>query len=103
MLQYKDLTQNQIDTLLYFAYGYSLKKIAKKQKISLSTVQQRIKSCKKKHPEAFDNASCLRNSYKRAKENIHNVEHIDKPDIWWDFKKSGSGDAIKYSDLSYDL
>ena len=101
-MDYKELTQKQIDTLMYFAWGNSLRQVAKIQKVSLSTVQQRIKSCKKKHPEAFDNASCLRNSYKRAKENIRIVEHIDRPDIWWDFKKSGSGDDIKHSDLSFD-
>ena len=69
------MTQKQIKTLVLFAQNYPLPIIAKKQKVSLSTIRERIKSLSINHPDEFNNALGLRNAYKK------NYESIKQPHI----------------------
>ncbi|KKN73097.1 hypothetical protein LCGC14_0404060 [marine sediment metagenome] len=71
------MTDKQITTLLLFAQNYPLQTIAKKQKVSLTTIRQRIKSLLKNHPKEFCNATALRNTYKRNRESIRNTKRLD--------------------------
>ena len=77
MIDYKELTDKQIETLLLFAQGYAIKKIAAMQMVGVGTVQQRLKRCKHKHRQAFDNACGVRNAYGRSKQAIENPISMD--------------------------
>ena len=68
------LTTKQTLTLILFAQNYSLQVIAKKQKVSLTTIRQRIKALSENHSREFDNAFALRESYKRLRNGIRNCE-----------------------------
>jgi len=72
MIEYKELTDKQIETLLLFAQGYAIKKVAAMQMVGVGTVQQRLKRCKHKHRQAFDNACGVRNAYRLAEQSISN-------------------------------
>ncbi len=67
------MTTKQIATLVLFAQNYSLVIIAKKQKVSLTTIRQRIKAFSKNHQKEFNNALGIRESYKRTRDGIRNV------------------------------
>ena len=68
------MTKKQITTLVLFSQNYSLATIAKKQKVSLTTIRQRIKALSKNHPKEFNNALGVRESYKRTRDGIRNCE-----------------------------
>lgn len=67
------MTTKQATTLVLFAQNYSLQTMAKKQKVSLATIRERIKSLSKNHSKEFDNAVGLRESYKRIRDGIRNA------------------------------
>lgn len=73
------MTSKQTTTLLLFAQNYSLLAIAKKQKVSLATIRERIKSLSKNHSKEFGNALALRNIYKKSREAIKtkNIKSFD--------------------------
>jgi len=64
------MTDKQKETLVLFAQNYLLTVIAYKQRVSLSTIRERIKSLSKNHPKEFDNAVRLRDIYKKEKHQI---------------------------------
>ncbi len=68
------MTNKQIKTLLLFAQNYSLQTIAKKQKVSLATIRERIKSLSKNHSRQFNNSLALRETYKRNRDAIRNAK-----------------------------
>lgn len=69
------MTTKQTATLLLFAQDYSIVAIACKQKVSQSTIRERIKALSKSHPDEFDNAVSLREAYKNTREAIKNVKY----------------------------
>ena len=83
------MTKKQTKTLVLFAQNYSLPVIAKKMRVSLTTIRQRIKALSKNHSREFNNALALRNSYKRTRDSIRNAARIglgfwDWDDFSWD-------------------
>lgn len=68
------MTSKQITTLVLFSQNYSLATIAKKQKVSLTTVRERIKTLSKNHSREFNNAFGIRESYKRTRDGIRDCE-----------------------------
>lgn len=68
------MTKKQTTTLVLFAQNYSLQTIAKKQKVSLTTIRERIKTLSKNHQREFGNALGIRESYKRTRNGIKNCE-----------------------------
>ncbi len=66
------MTEKQITTLLLFAQNYPLVTIAKKQKVSLTTIRQRIKTLSIRHQKEFNNALGIRETYKRIRDGIRN-------------------------------
>ena len=71
------MTDKQIKTLVLFAQNYSLLIIAKKQKVSLTTIRQRIKTLSKNHQKEFNNALGIRESYKRIRDGLRNPITLD--------------------------
>ena len=71
------LTNKQKTTLVLFAQNYPLVTIAKKQKVSLTTIRQRIKTLSKHHSKEFNNAFGIRGSYKRTRDAIRNPVSLD--------------------------
>ena len=71
------MIDKQITTLVLFAQNYPLRTIAKKQKVSLTTIRQRVKSLLKNHSKEFLNATALRHTYKRNRESIRNTKRLD--------------------------
>ena len=71
------LTKKQTTTLVLFAQNYSLVAIAKKQKVSLTTIRQRIKALSIRHQKEFNNALGIRESYKRARDALRNPASLD--------------------------
>ena len=67
------MTDKQKTTLVLFAQNYSVQTIAKKQRVSASTIRERIKSISKNYQSEFDNAIALRNVYKRNRDAIRNM------------------------------
>ena len=74
------MTSKQTTTLVLFAQNYSLQTIAKKQKVSLATIRERIKSLSKNHQREFNNALALRNSYKRIRDGIRYTDRFKDMD-----------------------
>ena len=74
------MTEKQKITLVLFAQNYSLYVIAKRQKVSLTTVRQRIKALSNNHSREFNNALALRNSYKRIREGIRYTDRFKDMD-----------------------
>lgn len=70
------MTDKQIKTLVLYAQNYSLPVIAIKQKVSLSTIRERISNLQKNHAKEFENADSLRNAYKRTRNGIRNVKRF---------------------------
>ena len=75
------MTETQLITLKYFALGYSVEKIATKQKVSTSTIRSRIKLLEQRYPEYFENACGVRNAYKRLRYNVNHPSSLDGFDI----------------------
>lgn len=71
------MTKKQITTLILFAQNYSLQTIAKKQRVSLATIRERIKSLSKHYPIEFGNTIDLRNTYKRNRNLIKCMKSLD--------------------------
>lgn len=71
------MTDKQKKTLVLFAQNYSLQVIAKKQKVSLATIRERIKSLSRNHPEEFNNALGIRELYKRTRDALRNPISLD--------------------------
>ena len=71
------MTKKQTKTLLLFAQDYSVVAIAYKQKVSQSTIRERIKALSKSHPDEFDNAISLRRAYKKIKKDIKYISYKD--------------------------
>lgn len=71
------MTKKQTKTLLLFAQDYSVVAIAYKQKVSQSTIRERIKAMSKSHPDEFDNAISLRRAYKKIKKDIKYISYKD--------------------------
>lgn len=71
------MTDKQITTMVLFAQNYPLQTIARKQKVSLTTIRQRVKSLSRNHPREFGNALALRNAYKRNRDLIRNTKRLD--------------------------
>jgi len=72
------MTTKQITTLVLFSQNYSLATIAKKQKVSLTTIRQRIKSLSKNHSREFNNALGVRESYKRTRDALRSPMSIEE-------------------------
>jgi len=70
------MTNKQITTLLLFAQNYSLQTIAKKQRVSLSTIRERIKALSEKHQKEFNNALGLRKIYKRNRDKLKHIQYL---------------------------
>ena len=64
------LTNKQTITLILFAQNYSLVVIAKKMRVSLTTIRQRIKALSNNHSKEFNNALGVRESYKRVRDGL---------------------------------
>ena len=71
------MTNKQTTTLILFAQNYSLAIIAKKQKVSLTTIRQRIKALSKHHSKEFNNALGIRESYKRTRDALRSPVSLD--------------------------
>lgn len=71
------MTNKQKTTLVLFAQNYSLPIIAKKQRVSLSTIRERIGALSKNHPKEFNNALGVRESYKRTRDALRNPVSLD--------------------------
>ena len=74
------MTTKQTKTLVLFAQNYSLQTIAKKQRVSLATIRERVKSLSKNHQREFNNALSLRNSYKRIRDGIRDTDRFKDMD-----------------------
>lgn len=74
------MTNKQIKTLILFAQNYSLQIIAKKQRVSLATIRERIKSLSKNHSKEFGNALGIRESYKRTRNGIRDADRFKDMD-----------------------
>lgn len=72
------MTNKQKKTLVLFVQNYSLPVIAKKQKVSLTTIRQRIKALSKHHSKEFNNALGVRESYKRIRDGIRNPMSLER-------------------------
>jgi len=70
------MTDKQITTLILFAQNYSLQTIAKKQRVSLATIRERIKSLSRNHAKEFNNAVALREVYKRNKRALNHPQNL---------------------------
>ena len=70
------MTAKQIKTLVLFAQNYSLQTIAKKQKVSLATIRERVKSLSKNHSKEFNNALGLRETYKRNRDKLRHIQYL---------------------------
>ena len=75
------MTNKQKATLVLFAQNYSLQTIAKKQRVSLATIRERIKSLSKIHPTELNNAANLRKIYKRNRESVRNMEPLSSTSL----------------------
>ena len=69
------MTNKQLKVLKLFALNHSLKSIAKKLNISVSTVRSKLKILNSL-PE-FDNACSVRSAYKHIKYNLQNPKNLD--------------------------
>lgn len=89
------MTEKQTTTLVLFAQNYSLQTIAKKQKVSLATIRERIKSLSKNHLKEFDNAAAIRGIYKKTRDAIKtkNIKSFDMFNVAMDFNEDT--DTIK--------
>ncbi len=67
------MTEKQTQTLLLFAQNYSVASIAHKQRVSQSTIRERIKAISKSHSKEFSNAVSLREVYKNTRKAIMNT------------------------------
>ncbi len=74
----KILTVLQIATLIAFAKGYSITRIATKYNVCKATISNRLKRINNKFPTAFENAVGIRNSNKRLHKSLLNPEHLDE-------------------------
>ena len=74
------MTNKQTATLVLFAQNFSLATIAKKQKVSLTTIRERIKALSKNHQMEFSNALGIRESYKRTRDGIRNTDRFKDMD-----------------------
>ena len=72
------MTEKQITTLVLFAQNYSLPIIAKKMRVSLTTIRQRIKALSKNHSREFNNAIGVRESYKRTRDSLRNPMSLER-------------------------
>lgn len=70
------MTDKQKKTLVLFAQNYSLQTIANKQRVSLATIRERIKSLSKNHPVEFGNTLGVRESYKRVRSGIREAKRM---------------------------
>lgn len=75
------MTERQLNVIKLFAMGYGLDSIAKKQKVSTSTIRAKLKILAKRFPIEFDNACGIRNAYKRSKYNLEHPLNINDFDI----------------------
>ena len=67
------MTDKQTQTLLLFAQNYSVASIAHKQRVSHSTIRERIKAISKSYSYEFSNAVSLREVYKNMRKAIINT------------------------------
>ena len=74
------MTTKQTTTLVLFAQNYSLYVIAKKQKVSLTTIRERVKSLSNNHSREFNNALGIRESYKKIRDGIRNTDRFKDMD-----------------------
>ena len=72
------MTTKQTTTLVLFAQNYSLPVIAKKMRVSLTTIRQRIKALSNNHSREFNNALGIRESYKRTRDGIRNPGSLER-------------------------
>ncbi len=70
------MTNKQTTTLILFAQNYSLQTIAKRQKVSLRRIRQRIKALSKNHSGEFNNALGIRNAYEKSKSTIRDIKTL---------------------------
>jgi len=75
------MTDKQLDTLKLFAVNYSISTIARKQKVCIGTIRDRIRAISKRYPTEFENACGIRNSYKRIKHNLSCPEDLNSVGI----------------------
>ena len=74
------MTDKQKTTLVLFAQNYSLQVIAKRQRVSLATIRERIKSLSKNYPMEFNNTIALRETHKRIRDGIRNTDRFKNID-----------------------
>jgi len=72
------MTQKQINTLILFAMGLPFHKIARRERVSISTVRSRLKAIN--NTNEYNKACSIRNSNKRLKYNIKNPLQISSID-----------------------
>jgi len=70
------MTTKQIKTLVLFSQNYSLRAIAKIQRVVLKTIQERIELLSKNHSREFNNALEIRNAYEKSKGTIRNIKTL---------------------------
>ena len=68
------LTDKQTKTLVLWAQNYTMSNIAKRLKVSISTIKTRLKQIKKSHLKEFNNTLSLRNAHKKLKNEIKNTK-----------------------------
>jgi predicted DNA-binding protein YlxM (UPF0122 family) len=64
------MTNKQIKTLLLFSQNYSLSEMAKDQKVSISTIRNRLNIIWKRYNNYYNNALFIRNKLKEIKYNL---------------------------------
>jgi predicted DNA-binding protein YlxM (UPF0122 family) len=64
------LTDKQTKTLILWAQNYTMSNIAKRLKVSISTIKTRLKQIKKSHLKEYENTESLRNAHKKLKTEI---------------------------------
>lgn len=72
------MTEKQTTTLVLFAQNFSLPVIAKRMRVSLTTIRERIKTLSKNHSIEFNNALGVRESYKRTRDALRDPENLEK-------------------------
>lgn len=71
------MNNKNLQFIKLFALGYSLKTIAYKQGVCVSTTRDRLHRFKAKYPCEFENACSLRRAHKQLKFNLENPISID--------------------------
>jgi len=77
-MDYKELTQLQINTLLDFAKGYSTIKMATKYHVCKTTITNRLRRISNKIPDEFEKAVSIRRARKKLHKNLQNPMSLNE-------------------------